>query len=131
MNSPLHRCQALLDDLLAQSPFVRFACVGTVDGRLYASPGNAHSGQRFAAMSSALVALSESFAREAMRSQCKYAMTVMDHGLIVSVRVPDHSNSYVFSLGSDHSESMAMVLRRALDSAGDIARILDSAAASG
>ena len=81
-------------------------------------------------MSSALVALSESFAREAMRSQCKYSMTVMEHGLIVSVRVPDRSHSFVFSLGADHSESMAMVLRRALDGAADIARILDSASAA-
>lgn len=119
------RCSARLDELLAQSSALIFACIGTADGRLVAARRG--DGARTAAMTSSLLALSESFAKEALRSPCMYSTIVTRHGCIVTVRIPSDRRSHVLSVGADATETLAMVLRHALDAAAQLAEIIDSA----
>lgn len=118
--------QALLEDVLKRSGSLRFACFGTADGRLFAAASaEAHStGERVAAMTSSLLALSESFAKDALRSTCTHSVVSTQHGAIVVVRVPHAGRGYMLSLGSDGSEVMALTLRTALDAADRLAHVL-------
>jgi len=127
---PAARCAEVLDGLVGVGSPVRFACLGTADGRLVAAPGATAAGQRNAAMSSSLIALCESFAREALKSACTHSMVVTEHGTIVSVRVPDSRRAHVLAVGADASCTAALVLRTALDTATAVARILDPAHAA-
>ncbi len=126
--SPSECCQAFLDKVLDQTPSINMACLGTADGRLFAAQTGSTNGQRFAAMTSSLIALSESFAKEALRSQCTYSLVATPHGVVICVRVPSKRGHYVLSVGADATESMALVLRRALDSSEALAGIIDTAA---
>jgi len=113
--------------LLDRSDALRFACVGTADGRVLANAAraNAHStGDRIAAMTSSLVALSESFSKDALRSHCTHSVVSTGHGAIVVVRVPEPARGYVLSVASDGSELMALTLRSALDGADRLAQII-------
>lgn len=121
------RCRAYLEKLLAQASSIEFACIGTADGRLFASDG-AGGAQRLAAMASSMLALSESFAKEALRSQCTHSTIVTRHGVIVTVRIPSRQRAYLLSIGADATDVMALVLRRALDASEQLADILDSPA---
>lgn len=123
-------CQARLDRLVKQSSAISFACLGTVDGRFhaYASPMDAGAPQRLAAITSSLLALSESFAKEGLRSKCSHAAVATEHGTIVTVRIPCASRAYALSVGADSSELLAMTLRNTLDCADDIAAIIDGRA---
>ena len=127
-NAVQDQCTACLDRLVAESGSTLFACLGTVDGRLIAAHSSAQDNSRLAAMACSLLALSESFAKEALRGNCMHSTVVTSQGVIVSVRVPASRRSYVLSIGADAGETMAMVLRHALDTAEKIAGILDSAA---
>lgn len=123
-------CLDCLQNLLARAPSLRFACLGTTDGRPFAtatSNSNADA-NRVAAMTSSLLALSESFSRDALRANCTHSTISTQHGAIVTVRVPSARRIFVLSLGSDASEMMAMVLRRALDTADKLAGLLDCSA---
>lgn len=122
------RCQVHLERLLTQAPSIRFACISTADGRLFVSDGAGGDAQRFAAMASSMLALSESFAKEALRSQCTHSTIVTRHGVIVTVRIPGNRGSYLLTLGADATDMMALVLRRALDASEQLAAILDSPA---
>lgn len=120
-------CQACLDALLARSPALKFACLGTVDGRLYAcasSDSNAVA-QRISAMASSLLALSESFSKDALRSHCTHSTISTEHGAIVTVRIPCSHRTHVVSVGADATENMAMTLRHALDVSEQLAAIID------
>lgn len=121
------RCQMFLDKVIEQTPSISMTCLGTADGRLFAAQTGATGGQRFAAMTSSLIALSESFAKEALRSQCTYSLVATPHGVVICVRVPSKRGHYVLSVGADATESMALVLRRALDSSDALAAIIDTA----
>lgn len=119
-----------LENLLGRAPALRFASLSTTDGRPFAT-AISHSNvdaHRVAAMTSSLLALSESFSREALRSNCTHSTISTQHGVIVTVRVPSARRMFVLSIGSDSSEMMAMVLRQALDTAEKIAGILDCSA---
>ena len=120
--------QTELDALMKRSPALRFACVGTADGRLFAKAGSG-SGDRFAAMTSSMLALGESFARDAFGGRCDYSVVSTPIGSIVIVRVPHQGSGYMLSVGSDGTEVLASTLRAALDSAGRIASIVALAAA--
>ena len=102
---------------------MKFACVGSADGRLLASAG-AGSGDRLAAMTSSMLALGESFARDALGGRCDYAAISTSAGAIVIVRLPHQGTGYMLSIGSDGTEVLASTLRAALDTAGRIATIL-------
>ncbi len=122
------RCRGYLEKLLAQTSSISFACVGTADGRLFVSGDAGNHAQRLAAMASSMLALSESFAKEALRSQCTHSTIVTHHGVIVTVRIPSRRRSYLLSMGADATDMMALVLRRALDASEQLAEILDSPA---
>ncbi len=119
---------AELEALMKRSPALRFACVGTADGRLFAKAGSG-SGDRLAAMTSSMLALGESFARDALGGRCDYSVAATPVGSIVIVRVPHPGSGYMLSVGSDGTEVLASTLRAALDSAGRIAAIATPAAA--
>lgn len=122
-------CQALLDTSIHGNPSILFACLGTVDGRLVASAAsNTHSSpQNLSAMTSSLLALSESFVKEALRSSCSFTLVSTLHGAIVTVRVPSESRTYALSIGADTSQVIAMTLRATLDMADDVAKLIDAA----
>ena len=122
-------CQSLLKNFVARVPSISFACLGTVDGRSFAYSGANPdiSAQRFSAMTCSLLALSESFSREGLRSNCTHMTVSTEHGTIVVVRVPSRTRAYALSVGADSSDVLAMVLRKTLDAATAIANIVDSA----
>ena len=117
-----------LENLMKRSPALRFACVGTADGRLLAKAGGGH-GDRLAAMTSSTLALGESFARDALGGRCDYSVVATSVGSIIIVRVPHPGTGYMLSVGSDGTEVLASTLRAALDCAGRIASIVALAAA--
>lgn len=121
------RCKAHLVDVMEKTPAIGFACIGTADGRLFAANDRSTDPQRIAAMASSLLALSESFSKEAMRSRCAYSLIVSEHGAIVIVRIPSKRNHYVLAMGADTTETIALTLRKALDASTHVASILDSA----
>jgi predicted regulator of Ras-like GTPase activity (Roadblock/LC7/MglB family) len=123
--------RADLEALVRRSPALRFACVGTADGRLFAQVGRdgAVGGERIAAMTSSMLALGESFAKDALRGRCEYSIVSTQVGSIVVVRVPHRARGYMLSVGSDGSEVLASTLRAALDSAERIAAIIGGAVA--
>jgi predicted regulator of Ras-like GTPase activity (Roadblock/LC7/MglB family) len=112
-----------LESLLRRAPALKFACVGSADGRLLASVGSGN-GNRLAAMTSSMLALGESCARDALGSRCDYAVVSTSAGAIVIVRLPHQGTGYMLSIGSDGSEVLASTLRAALDTAARIAAIL-------
>ena len=99
-----------LESLLRRAPALKFACVGSADGRLLASVG-AGSGDRLAAMTSSMLALGESFARDALGGRCDYAVISTSVGAIVIVRLPHQGTGYMLSIGSDGTEVLASTLR--------------------
>src|SRR5690606_4414254 len=104
---------------------LRFVCLGSVDGRVVAFVGDdGLSPQRLAAITSSSLGLAESFAREALRSRSSYGVVVAEHGAGVTVRVPSASARYAVSLGADGSETLALLLRRALDTSTALAALL-------
>jgi len=120
-------CQAFLDATLASKSYLRVASLCTADGRAFAfscAQDDADS-HRVAAIASSLLALSESFSREVLRSACKYSLISTDHGVIVTVRVPNARRTHALSIATDSSEMLALVLRHALDAAASLATILD------
>ncbi len=129
VDDPLQR-KALQDRLEAvrqRNSEILFACLGTVDGRLWSfSSGNeASAPERLAAISSSSLALCEAFARETLRSRCQYQLVATEHGAIVTVRVPSRSQAFALSIGTDASAVVAIALRVALDTASELAAVLD------
>lgn len=122
-------CQSRLVQFRDTTPSIVFACLGTVDGRGFAfassEEGDGKLAQRMSAISCSLLALSESFARESLRSNCNHTLAATEHGNIIVVRVPCHSRAYVLSVGADSSDNQAITLRRALDLSNDLARVID------
>lgn len=121
----LQEIEARFRGLLAQHEGLRFACVCAVDGRVVAFVGDdGLSPQRLAAITSSSLGLAESFAREALRSRSSYGVVVAEHGAVVTVRVPSSSARYAVSLGADGGETLALLLRRALDTSTALAALL-------
>lgn len=123
-----HSCQKLLESRLDTMSGILAAVVGTADGRAFAHAGQ--SGQsiqapRVAAVASSLLALSESFSKEALRSQADYNSIATPRGTIVVVRVPTRQQAHVLCLWADQSENFAMTLRFALDTAEQVAALLE------
>lgn len=124
-------CVSLLRGLIAQSPAVVFASLSAVDGRLVAAAsGPTRSDvdpQRVSALTSSLLALSESFAREVRGGRCSHATVSMEVGSVVTVRVPTSRQLHVLSVCADQSANLAMALRWTLDTAKKIAHELGAA----
>lgn len=117
-----------MGNLLEATPGLLSSVMSTVDGRAFAHAcrqGQAMEAARIAAISSSLLALSESFSVEALQGRSRYTNVVTDHGMIVIVRVPTPSRTHVLSVLADDSESFAMALRFSLDLAERLASALD------
>ncbi len=122
-------CQTTLSTLVENSPAVLFTSLATVDGRNFAHANAAtHDAdpQRSSAVMSSLLGLVESFSREALKSNVLYNITATEHGSIVLVRVPSAARMHTLCICADTSESLAMTLRTALDTAAVLASVIDS-----
>ena len=122
-------CCNLLASQLHANPGVLAAVVGTADGRAFAhasQPDRKIEAPRIAAIATSLLALSESFSNEALRSRAQYNSIATQHGTIVVVRVPTRARAHVLCLWADQSENFAMTLRLALDSAARVAMLIDA-----
>jgi predicted regulator of Ras-like GTPase activity (Roadblock/LC7/MglB family) len=119
-------CQEVIDAHCRSSPSTHYVCLGAVDGRMLSVAGlpDRSAGQRIAAMSSSLLALSESFSRESLDSGTTYSLVSARHGSIVTVRIPSASAHYSLSLAADRTETVALALRNALDLADKLGRVL-------
>lgn len=116
-----------LQAFLSSSPALELVSLSYVDGRPVATAGQAeaHVVERVAAMASAFLALSETFAREASHGRCDYATITSAHGVVVAVRVPSHDQRFVLCALASRSDNLAMVLRRTLDCADSLASVLN------
>lgn len=123
------QCQTFLDEAIVSKSYLHVASLSTADGRAFAlaCAQRDADANRVAAMASSLLALSESFSRQVLRSTCKYSLIATDHGVIVTVRVPSAKRMHALSIATDNSEMLALVLRHALDAAAHLAGILDQA----
>ncbi len=120
----------VLEALLRRTPSILFACLSTVDGRAvaHASGGRPMVPQRVAAITTSLLSLSESFAKEVLRGTCLHTTITIDHGTVVAVRVPSKAKTYALSVCADRGDNLAMTLRWTLDAAAELARVMDQAA---
>ena len=122
-------CHDLLEAALAEFSSIVMLCMARVDGMAFASACSAASDlgqQRSSAIVSSLLALSESFARETLRSKCLYTTIATQHGFIVTVRVPCKNEAYALCLCADSSENLAIAIRAALDTAEALAGAVDA-----
>ncbi len=114
-----HRCEGLV-----------FANLSRVDGRGFAH----HAARadvdaaRIAAITCSVLALSESFAKEALRGASGYCAIASEAGSIVIVRVPTARRAFALSVGCTSQDLIAVNLRHTLDSAATIARLLEGQA---
>lgn len=124
-------CHTILADLTGRHQGIEHAVMAGLDGRFFACDSDL-TGEglpvQVAAMSSSLLALTESFSREVLRSVASYNSISTAHGTIVVVRVPSSANRHVLCVWADKSETVAMTLRHALDTAQQLADELDSEA---
>lgn len=122
-------CREILERTLVRTPAAVMACMARVDGVAFASASATTSGldqQRSSAIVSSLLALSESFSREALRSKCLYTTIATEHGSIVTVRVPCKTGSYALCLCADNSANLAMTIRAALSASEALAGAVDA-----
>lgn len=132
-SSPLQlKCEAELHRLLGKHPSIFFISLASVDGRSFAHVHGIpkSDGQRIAAMTSSLLGLSESYAREACQSRCRYSVIAMEAGSVVTVRIPTKSLRFALAIGASDMENLATILRAALDGAAILARLLEQPALS-
>ena len=120
-------CQRELDSLVQRSSALTFACLATIDGRNFAcaTTSPAISCERISAMTSSLLALSESLAKEALRSRCSYTALSIEHGSIILVHIPTKARTFTLATSGDQSENIATMLRKTLDTAKSLAEIID------
>lgn len=122
-------CQSVIASLVEKAPALRFASVALVDGRSFAHANSAsHDAdpQRSAALMSSLLGLVESFSREALGSKTLYNSTSTEHGSIVMVRVPTRAQMHTLCICADASDNLAMTIRTALDTAAQLALLIDA-----
>lgn len=118
--------QSILDTLLKDTPSVVFVSVSTVDGNSFAHASSRKEidSQRLAAITSSLLALSETLSHETLKGKCSYNAISTDFGSIITVRVPSKRNIFTLSLCADKSENMAMAMRTAFDTADKLSGVL-------
>ncbi len=124
-----NECQQVLEALVARTPAIVFASLGTVDGRSFAhadAPGRQANAPRAAAIMSSLMGLVESFGRESLDSTAEYNSIATAHGSIVLVRVPSKAKHHTLCVCADGSEILAMTIRAALDTAKQLAARIDA-----
>ncbi|MDP2226438.1 MAG: roadblock/LC7 domain-containing protein [Moraxellaceae bacterium] len=124
---PKDQCERELEQILAKHPAIFFISLASVDGRSFAhvQGGQPSDAGRIAAMTSSLLGLSESYAREASASRCRYSVVAMESGSVVTVRIPTKSLRFALAIGANDSENIATILRAALDGASALSKLLD------
>lgn len=122
------RCLAQLDALRARSEAFTFASLALVDGRVMccSAANEGLQAARIAALSSSLLALAESFSREASLGGTRYTTVSSQDGNIVLVWVPSQARRHVLAVASDPGQNLAICLRWTLDTAARLAAILDA-----
>lgn len=126
-DSLMQSCFIELHALMQKSPAIRFACLSLTDGRPFAFAGTADVklAPRIAAIAASLLGLSESFAKETQNGRCAYTTVSCENGTTIVVKVAARARGMVLSVSADRSENLAMVLRRTLDTAEQIALRID------
>lgn len=121
-----HPYAGRLQAFFASSPAMELVSLSYVDGRPLATIGEASPDHalRVAAMASSFLALSETFSKEKQHGRCSYATITSAQGLIVAVRVPSPRPLYVLCAAASRSDNLAMILRRTLDCADELATAL-------
>lgn len=119
------KCQEILEAAMSSNSSVVFAALSTVDGNSFAHASNRQEvvASRIAAMSSSLLALSESLSKESLDGMCSYNAISTNYGSIVTVRVPTPRRLHALSLCTDTSENMAMAMRLSFDTAEKLAKV--------
>lgn len=118
---------AILSKYLARDPGLIFASLSTTDGRSVAFADKLSRTamvHRIAAMTASFLALSESFAKEALAARCTHGLVAIELGTLVVVRVPTEKKLHTMSLCADSTLNTAMALRAALDAAEELAKAL-------
>lgn len=122
------RCKEILVATMVGAPTAEFFCLGLTDGRVWAYQGpDAFDPIRLAAMATSAVALSESYAKEVRFGRLRYGVSALESGSIISVRVPSTPNVFALSCGFAATETVAMALRTALDTAERLAEVINAA----
>lgn len=124
-----NQCTKVLGGLLSAYPSLEFASLSLLDGRTFAHKNGvgAADAHRVAAVTTSLLGLSESVAKEALTSSCKHSVIAADSGTIVTVRVPSRRRILALSVCAGPAENLATVLRKALDTAATVAVAVDQA----
>ena len=120
------RCREQLQSILDQHPGILGAVIAWVDGRTFTHAfrsGHEVEAARVAAVSSSLLALSESFSGETLGDKARYSSIVTDRGCIITARVPAGVPVHVLCLWVDGTENHAMALHYALETVQKLASI--------
>jgi predicted regulator of Ras-like GTPase activity (Roadblock/LC7/MglB family) len=120
-------CQRLLDSVAEEVSELTLASLTALDGRTRAHTSRHDSldAQRIAAVTSSLLALSESVTKETSVGGCQHSTITAEHGYIVVVRVPAGTDNLALAVGADQSAQLSLALRLTLDIAGGLASIVD------
>ena len=126
LDSIQHDCQSMLDTVLTDNSSVVFAALSTVDGNSFAFASTREDiiDNRIAAMTSSLLALSESLSKEALKGMCSYNAISSNYGSVVTVRVPTKRKLHALSLCTDTTDNMAMAMRLSFDTADKLAQLI-------
>jgi len=123
------QCTKVLNRLVLDYPSLEFVSLSLVDGRAFVHEDGLRISDpnRVAAVTTSLFGLSESVAKEALTSTCKYSVIAAEGGTVVTVRVPSRRRLFALSVCASQSENLATVLRKALDTAATLAETVDLA----
>ncbi len=96
-----------------------FLCLGRLDGRpvMLVRRTNSTNANNVSALGCSLLALSETFAKEAVEGEADYSLVSTRAGSLVTVRVRLEPEDFVLSLGTDGSNTIGAALRAGLDCA--------------
>lgn len=117
----------ILDEVIQSAPSSVFASLSTVDGNSFAHASTRENivSNRIAAMTSSLLALSETLSKEALQGECSYNAVSTNYGSIVTVRVPTKAKLHTLAFCADLSDNMAMAMRLAFDTADKLAKVIE------
>lgn len=106
-----HECREELEALVRENLGVDAAAIVTGDGFEVAAVLRDHmTGERLAAMSSALLALSEAVVRELDMGGCRNVIIEGKNGTVVTMRVPVPDRELVMSVICSNAASLGAVL---------------------
>jgi len=119
----------LFTRLMADSNSVLGMVLASVDGHARASlfkQGHDKQAARIAAITSSVLALSESFSVETLQSKVECNSVITNGGVIITVRVPSADRALALSVWADKSDNFATILRFTRDTAQKLAVLVDT-----